>query len=284
MLIVLSPAKNLNFDAAPSATPVPTKPVFLKEARGISAVAKDLSVSDLKKLMGISDALAELNHERFQTFRGDGRANVQKPAALAFNGDVYLGLDAKTFDTDDFAFAQDHVRILSGLYGLLKPLDYIEPYRLEMGSRLKNPSGNNLYAYWGDAIAKEINKSLNSAADATLVNLASKEYFSAVDPVALRVPVVAPQFKEEKDGKLRQLQFFAKRARGLMARWAVQNRITRAEDLKDFDVDGYRFDRQGSDETDWLFTRPQPAPVSLKKASAKKPSTQKEKPTKRVSA
>lgn len=257
MLILLSPAKNMNFEQAPSGL-APTTPQFLKEARALAESARALSPSRLGKLMDISPKLAELNHQRFQAFRGDGKSNTQKPAALAFNGDVYLGLDAKTMSAADFAYAQDHVRILSGLYGLLRPLDAIEPYRLEMCSDLKNPRGNNLYEFWGDSLAKAINKIVAAQDDKTIVNLASAEYFSAAAAQALEFPVVTASFKEEKDGKLRSLQFFAKRARGLMARWAIDNRITRAADLKRFSVDGYKFRAKESGERDWLFTRPQP--------------------------
>lgn len=257
MLILISPAKNMNFDPVANA-PVATKPTFLKEAREIAAIARELSPQKLKKLMDISDKLAALNHERFLTFRGDGKSNNQKQAALAFNGEVYLGLDAKTMSAGDFAFAQDHLRILSGLYGLLRPLDAIEPYRLEMGSALKTPRGKTLYSFWGDTLAKEVNKLAAVHSDKTIVNLASNEYFSALDPKTLKGPVVTPSFKEEKDGKLRSLQFFAKRARGLMARWAISNRIERADELKNFSVDGYRFKKDQSGEFDWLYTRPQP--------------------------
>lgn len=257
MLILLSPAKNMNFDEPPAGL-VPSKPDFLKEARELAAAARELSAARLGKLMDISPKLAELNHQRFQAFRGDGKSNTQKPAALAFNGDVYLGLDARTMTAEDFAYAQNHVRILSGLYGLLRPLDAIEPYRLEMGSNLKNPRGTTLYDYWGDSLAKAINKIVAGQVDKTIVNLASNEYFSAAGAKALNFPVVTVAFKEEKDGKLRSLQFFAKRARGLMARWAIDKRVSRAEDLKKFAVDGYKFRAKESGELDWLFTRPQP--------------------------
>jgi cytoplasmic iron level regulating protein YaaA (DUF328/UPF0246 family) len=263
MLILLSPAKNLNFDPAPAA-PAATKPVFLKEAREMAGVARDLSPARLKKLMGISDKLATLNHQRFAAFRGDGKSNSGKQAALAFNGDVYLGLDARTMTAADFKFAQDHLRILSGLYGLLRPLDAIEPYRLEMGSSLKNPRGNNLYAFWGDRIAKEINKTLKGHKDLVVINLASNEYFSAVDRDALDATVITPSFKDEKDGKLRTLFMFAKRARGSMARWAIDNRIDSAGALKKCDADGYKFRAKESTETEWLFARPQP-PLKGKK-------------------
>lgn len=257
MLILLSPAKNMNFDAFPGA-PAATKPAFLKEAREIAGVAKELSPARLKKMMSISDKLAALNHERFAAFRGDGKSNTQKPAALAFNGDVYLGLDAKTMSAEDFAFAQDHLRILSGLYGLLRPLDAIEPYRLEMGSTLKNPRGKDLYEFWGDRIAKEINATLKGRKHPVVVNLASNEYFAAVDQKALEADVVTPTFKDEKDGKLRALQFFAKRARGSMARWIIDRRIDDPAAIKKSAADGYKFRAKESTATAWLFTRPQP--------------------------
>jgi uncharacterized protein len=257
MLILLSPAKNMNFDEALAGLAA-TKPEFLKEARELAAAARELSPARLGKLMDISPKLAELNHQRFQAFRGDGKSNTQKPAALAFNGDVYLGLDAKTMKSADFEYAQEHVRILSGLYGLLRPLDAIEPYRLEMCSDLKNSRGKNLYEFWGDSLAQAINKIVAPHDDQTIVNLASNEYFSAAAASALKFPVITLSFKEEKDGKLRSLQFFAKRARGLAARWAIDNRIERAEDLKRFAVDGYRFRAKDSGDRDWLFTRPQP--------------------------
>jgi hypothetical protein len=257
MLILISPAKNLNFDPAVGA-PAPTRPLFLKEARELAEASRALSTKKLGKLMGISEKLAELNRERFAAFRGDGKSNVQKQAALAFNGDVYLGLDAKSLSAADFEFAQERLAILSGLYGLLRPLDAIEPYRLEMGLALANPRGRNLYEYWGDRLAKEVNRRAAAHRDPTIVNLASREYFAAVDPKNLKGPVVTPNFREERDGELRSLQFFAKRARGLMARWAIQHRIDRAEDLKNFAVEGYRFVRAESNERDWLFTRPQP--------------------------
>ncbi|MEL7487562.1 MAG: peroxide stress protein YaaA [Pseudomonadota bacterium] len=265
MLILLSPAKNLDFDPAPDA-PAATKPALAKETALLAEETRKLTRAKIKSLMNISDALADLNFERFQAFKTSGRISGAKQAALAFNGDVYLGLDAKTLSAEDLAYAQDRLRILSGLYGLLRPLDAIQPYRLEMGSRLKNERGATLYDFWGDRIAREINKAAKSHDDPSIVNLASKEYFGAVDQATLKFPIVTPTFKEEKDGRLRQLQFFAKRARGLMARWAIENRIETVSDLKDFNVEGYAFSRDGSDETNWLFTRPQPAPKGKKAA------------------
>ncbi|MEO0398397.1 MAG: peroxide stress protein YaaA [Pseudomonadota bacterium] len=271
MIILLSPAKNLNFDPADDA-PSATKPLLSSETAKLAETAKALSRRQIKTLMGISENLADLNYDRFQAFKTSGRIAGAKQAALAFNGDVYLGLAAGTLSADDLAFAQDHLRILSGLYGLLRPLDAIQPYRLEMGSRLKNDRGANLYEFWGDRIAKEISKAGRDHDDATVINLASKEYFGAVAPSALSAPVITPIFKEEKDGRLRQLQFYAKRARGLMARWAIEKRIEKPADLKKFNVEGYSFDTEGSSADEWLFTRPQPAPKSppTQKASTKK--------------
>ncbi|GJL93242.1 peroxide stress protein YaaA [Hyphococcus sp.] len=257
MLILLSPAKNMNFDPAPEA-PKATKPLFLKDADELSLTTARLTKPKIKSLMKISDKLAALNHARFQAFRPDGKSNSLKQAALAFNGDVYLGFEAASLDAEDLAFAQGQVRILSGLYGLLRPLDAIQPYRLEMSSRLKNPRGKNLYAFWGGKIASELDKALSGHADPAVVNLASNEYFGAVDRNTLKAPVVTPVFREERDGELRQLQFYAKRARGMMARWAAQNRIERAEDLKAFTGGGYAFQQGKSSDDLWVFARPQP--------------------------
>lgn len=261
MLILLSPAKNLNFDPAPDA-PKATRPVFAKDAGELSETTRKLTRAKIKTLMGISDKLADLNYERFQAFSANGKPASVKQAALAFNGDVYQGLDANTLDADDLAYAQDRLRILSGLYGLLRPLDAIQPYRLEMGSRLKNPRGNNLYDFWGDKIARAIDKAAKPHDDPTVVNLASNEYFSAVDQNTLKAPVITPVFKEEKDGRMKSLMYYAKRARGLMARWAIENRVETAQELKNFNAGGYRFRKELSDEGTWLFSRPQPAPKS----------------------
>ena len=257
MLMLLSPAKNLNFEPAFEA-PKATKPALARDTSELADVTRKLTRSKIKKLMGISEKLSDLNYERFQGFKTAGKIEGAKPAALAFNGDVYLGLEAKSLSSGDLEFAQDHLRILSGLYGLLRPLDAIQPYRLEMSSRLRNPRGADLYDFWGDKIAKEINKAAKTHDDPTIVNLASNEYFKAVDPATLKAPVVTPVFKEEKDGRMRQLQFFAKRARGLMARWAVQNRIKSAKDLKKFSGAGYKFHEGESVDDIWLFSRPQP--------------------------
>ena len=249
------PAKTLDFSPVAHELPL-TRPAFLKETAELAGIARTLGPADLKRLMGISDKLAELNVQRFHAFKRAGRAQGI-PAALAFAGDVYAGLKARELDGAALDWAQDRVRILSGLYGLLRPLDVIQPYRLEMGIRLANPRGADLYAFWRAEVTRALRKAAKSHADPTLVNLASQEYFAAVDLKALKLPVVACAFKEEApDGGLRMIALFAKRARGAMARFAIDHRLERAEELKAFDRDGYRFAPEASDETVWTFTRP----------------------------
>ena len=255
MLIVLSPAKTLDFSPAPDGLST-TRPVFAKDTAELAKMARTLKRADLKRLMGISDKLADLNVERFRAFR-TARKAAGAPAALAFAGDVYTGLKARELDGPALDWAQERLRILSGLYGLLRPLDTIQPYRLEMGIRLANPEGPDLYAFWRDKVTKALRKALKSHADPTLVNLASQEYFGAVDAAALKRPIVSCAFKEQAaDGGVRMIALFAKRARGAMARYAIDHRIEHAEALKGFDRDGYSFAPQLSDETQWTFTRP----------------------------
>jgi len=257
MLMLLSPAKMLNFDDAPHA-PKATKPVLSKDIAEIAAIAKKLNRANIKRLMGISDTLVDLNFERFQAFKTSGKINGAKPAALTFAGDVYRGLDANTLKPEDLEFAQDHLRILSGLYGLLRPLDAIQPYRLEMGSRLKNPRGANLHAFWGSVIARELDKAVKTHDDPTIVCLASNEYAKGVDRKALKAPFIMVNFKEIKDGKTRPVMLYVKQARGMMARWSIQNRITTADDMKAFSTGGYKFSKPLSSDAEWVFTRPQP--------------------------
>jgi hypothetical protein len=253
MLIVLSPAKRLDFD--PPAVELPrTTPRFAADVASLSETTRKLSRADLRRLMSISEKLADLNRERFQAFDPDVAAGTT-PAVLAFAGDVYEGLRARDLDAAALGWAQDRLRILSGLYGLLRPLDVIQPYRLEMGTRLKTKRGASLYDFWGDRISAQLNADAEGHADPTLVNLASQEYFGAVDARALKLPVVTPQFREAKDGESRIISFFAKKARGAMARFIIDQRIERAADLKAFDRDGYRFDAAASTETDWIFIR-----------------------------
>ncbi len=260
MIILLSPAKNLDFE--PTARNLEkTAPRLDKDYSVLVKRTKQLSRSDLKSLMKISDQLADLNYVRFQALADGLPEDESKYAAFAFNGDVYRGLNAETLSDDDMLWAQSHLRILSGLYGILRPLDGIHPYRLEMGSRLSTKRGSNLYDFWDDKIAKQINHDL-SEDDQFILNLASNEYFGAVKVKALNVPVLNVTFKEEKDGKSRIISFYAKYARGLMARWAIQNRVSDKEQLKTFNEDGYVFDADASNEKSFVFSRPQPSPKS----------------------
>ena len=252
MLIVLSPAKRLDFTEADSHLPASERR-FLEDTASLARTARARSVSELRQLMGISDDLARLNRERFQAFDPDSTDGVQ--AAFTFAGDVYEGLRARELDAAGLAFAQDHVRILSGLYGLLRPLDRIQPYRLEMGTRLKTRRGSSLYDFWGDRLSACLNADTEGQDRRTVVNLASQEYFGAIDARALKLPVVTPQFRESKDGESRIISFFAKKARGGMTRFAIDERIEKAEDLKAFDRDGYRFDKAASSETEWILIR-----------------------------
>ena len=257
MLTLLSPAKKLNFDPAKTSLS-PTKPVLQSDVIEIARVAKKQSADDLKRLMHISDNLAELNAERFKTFNLDGQSNSAKQAGLAFDGDVYWGLDASSMSDDTLSYAQDHLRILSGLYGVLRPLDAIQPYRLEMGTKIENPRGKSLYDFWGTKIADQLNGDMVGHKDRTIVNLASNEYFKAVAKKSIDSPVVSAKFLNVKDGQARALMYYAKYGRGLMARWIMDNRVERADDLKDFNLDGYRFDKSASSEVELVFTRPQP--------------------------
>ena len=252
MLLVVSPAKNLNFEPAQAA--LLTEPMFPKEAASLARLARKLKAVDLIQLMGVSQRLAELNVQRFKAFKPGSSGGLQ--ASFAFNGDVYRGLDARSLDPEALSFAQDHLRILSGLYGVLRPLDGIQPYRLEMGVELANAKGRNLYEFWGAKIARALNAAAAGQADPTIVNLASIEYFAAVRVKALKTPVLTCRFLEESEGQTRMISFFAKRARGLMVRYAIDGRLERAEDLKGFDREGYGFRPELSTKADWVFTRP----------------------------
>ncbi|MEL7177286.1 MAG: peroxide stress protein YaaA [Pseudomonadota bacterium] len=257
MLVVISPAKKL--DMEPVAGIEPTKPVFQKRAVELAGVARGLSVGELQKLMSISENLAKLNADRFADFKPRPKADTTKAAALAFAGDTYQGLEASTLDKDDLDYAQDHLRILSGLYGALRPLDEIQPYRLEMGSRLKNEHGNTLYDYWGSDISNLLNKQAKSLGTDTLVNCASQEYFGAVDLDALKLRVITPVFMEKKDGKAKIVSFYAKKARGAMARFMIERRITTPDGLKDFDSGGYAFNAEMTEGDRWVFLRDYPS-------------------------
>ena len=255
MLIALSPAKSLDFSPIPDGVDA-TRPVFPKDTADLAKIARTLNAADLRRLMGISDKLADLNVARFHAFTAAGKAQGV-PAALAFAGDVYTGLKARELDSAALDWAQARLRILSGLYGLLRPLDTIQPYRLEMGIKLANARGPDLYTFWREKVTRTLAKELKAQADPTLVNLASQEYFGVVDRKALKRPVVTCTFREAAaGGETRMIALFAKRARGAMARFAIDHRLDRAEDLKAFDRDGYRFNPEASGETEWTFIRP----------------------------
>jgi len=253
MLITVSPAKKM--DMTPVEGITTTEMRFPERAAELAEVARDLSVSDLMKLMKISEALGKLNAERFANYG----AQETKAAALAFAGDTYQGLEASSLEAEELAWAQDHFCILSGLYGLLRPLDAIEPYRLEMGSRLKNPRGKNLYEYWGSDIAEALNAQAEVIDTDTLINCASQEYFGAVDLKALKPQVITPVFMEEKAGVPKIVSFYAKRARGSMARFIIQNRLVDPQAIKDFDLGGYQFQPDLTEGNNWVFLRDEAA-------------------------
>jgi len=259
MLILLSPAKQLDFEPAAITLPA-TRPALIERTRELSRTTGTLTAKKIKTLMKLSDDLAKLNAERFKALDPDlpPDADGAKPAALAFAGEVYRGLDAGSLSEADLAWAQDRLRILSGLYGALAPLDAIQPYRLEMGTKLKTRKGETLYDFWGDDIAGELDRLASRHASPVIVNLASNEYARAARLKTLNARVISCEFKEEKDGALRSLMVYAKKARGMMARWIIENRIENPERLKEFNVEGYRFDPAGSSETALLFSRPQP--------------------------
>ena len=252
MLVVLSPAKKLDMSEVDTTA---TDPQFADDAKALAKTARGLTQKDLQKLMGISENLAKLNADRFKAF---GTMET-KPAALAFAGDTYTGLEATSLDPEEMDYAQDHLRILSGLYGLLRPRDAIEPYRLEMGSRLKTRRGKSLYDYWGDRIAKALNEQAETLGTDTLVNCASQEYFGAVKPDALKLRIVTPVFMEEKPDGPKIVSFFAKQARGAMARFILQRRLTDPDSLTDFDTGGYRHRPDLSEPDKPAFVRPQDA-------------------------
>lgn len=253
MLVVISPAKRL--DWAERDVEV-TQPDFQDDAIRLSKTARNLTLGDLKKLMDLSDDLARLNRDRYRTFSDTPDSEATRPAALAFAGDTYQGLEATSLDAEEMAWAQDHLRILSGLYGVLRPLDAIQAYRLEMGSRLKTRRGKNLYEYWRDQLSKALNAQANEVGSDVLVNCASQEYFGAVDMKALNLKVITPVFMEDKGGTPKIVSFFAKKARGAMARYVIQHRLTDPAGLRDFDTGGYEYQPELSSEDKPVFLRP----------------------------
>lgn len=253
MLMVISPAKTLDYES-PLATNTYTQPEFLEDACQLVDQLKELEPHQISNLMSISDKLGQLNAERFRNWHTPFTPDNARQAVLAFKGDVYTGLAAESFSEQDFEFAQQHLRMLSGLYGVLKPLDLMQPYRLEMGTRFENNRGKDLYAFWGSKITDEINRLLADD-DGVLVNLASNEYFKSVKKKDLEGRLVTPQFKDRKNGQYKMISFYAKKARGLMCRFAIQNRITQANDLKGFNLEGYYFSEDQSDNNNWVFLR-----------------------------
>ncbi|MCK4674581.1 MAG: peroxide stress protein YaaA [Gammaproteobacteria bacterium] len=257
MLITLSPSKGQDFETA-SLSKKYSKPVDLKDSALLIKELKKINSKQLQELMAVSENIARLNVERYKSFTTPFTAKNAKQAIFAFKGDVYSGLDLEKFTEDDYAYAQDHLRILSGLYGCLRPLDLIQPYRLEMKTRLKSDRGENLYQFWGDHITKSLNKELKKQKEPVLVNLASNEYFKSVKPRLLEGDLLNINFKETKNGKTRVVAIFAKRARGLMADYLIRNKVEKAEDIKKFKLAGYKFNKALSDDMQWTFERPQP--------------------------
>ncbi|WKK81078.2 peroxide stress protein YaaA [Marivirga arenosa] len=254
MIAILSPAKSLDFEKQFEIRSTQTR--FDKETHQLIEVLKDKSEEEVGELMSISDKLAQLNVERYDNFKKKTPKHA-KQAILAFQGDVYQGLEAEEFTQEEHDYAQQHIRILSGLYGLLRPLDLIQPYRLEMGTKLETDKGNNLYEFWDDKITDLLKEDIKSQGDNILINLASNEYFKSVNKKELKkdFKIVDVEFKDFKNGKYKIISFFAKKARGLMARFIVKNKIESIEDLKGFDLDGYSYDPNDSSETKLAFKR-----------------------------
>ncbi|SFX26300.1 hypothetical protein SAMN03097694_1373 [Janthinobacterium lividum] len=252
MLIVLSPAKSLDLETPPT-TSLNSTPDFLDHSAQLIARMRQFSPAEVGSLMGISDALSALNVARYASWTP--QLDDARQAIMAFNGDVYAGFEARSLQPAQLDYAQSRVRILSGLYGLLRPLDLIHPHRLEMGTRLSTARGKDLYAFWGDTITNGLNRTVREQGAQVLVNLASEEYFKSVKPRQLDVPVIAPVFEDWKNGKYKIISFYAKRARGMLARYAAVNQIRDPEQLKQFDVDGYAYVPEASNDTSWVFRR-----------------------------
>ena len=254
MLLLLSPAKSLDYDSPAEGVPH-TLPQFVSQSAELIEVLKHKTPTQISELMDLSDNLAALNVARYEAWRPKFTAKNSKQAVLAFNGDVYDGLEAKSLKPKDLEWAQDHVCILSGLYGVLRPLDWMQPYRLEMGTALTNLRGKNLYQFWGASIAQHLNAQLAKEKTPVVVNLASQEYFKAVDQKVLKARVIECVFEEYKGGKYKVISFFAKRARGLLARYAIQKHIQNPEKLKDFNLEGYAYSASESEANRWVFRR-----------------------------
>lgn len=258
MLALISPAKNLDFES-PLPSKLHSKPTMLKHAQVLVDQLKGLAPQDICSLMKLSDKLGQLNYDRYQAWKKPFTVKNARPAVFAFNGDVYAGLDAYSLSDEALNFAQDRLRILSGLYGVLRPLDLMQAYRLEMGTKLANERGRDLYAFWGGLITGQLNAQLKALSEDTVVNLASNEYFKAVNQSELAAEVITPVFKDLKNGQYKVLSFFAKKARGRMCAYIINKQITQASKLKRFNWDGYRFNAELSKAREWVFTRDEPA-------------------------
>ena len=256
MIILLSPAKSLDYDT-PASTAKHTLPQFVNESAALIDVLRPYTPAQIASLMDLSDALSSLNVARYAAWSSTFSADNSKQAVLAFNGDVYEGLDANTLSVADLDWAQDHLGILSGLYGVLRPLDWMQPYRLEMGTKFKNEAGKDLYAFWGETLLNTINAELDTLARPVAVNLASEEYFKAAIGRKFNGELIQPVFEDWKGGKYKIISFYAKRARGLMTRFAIERRLTAPEGLQAFDSEGYAFAPEASDATTWIFRRRQ---------------------------
>lgn len=254
MITILSPAKTLDFDT-PSIIEKKSSPIFMKESNELIKILKNLSIPEIEDLMSVNHDIASLNHYRFQNWQEKASPENGKQNILAFSGEVYRGLDANSLSEEDLLFAQDNLVVLSGLYGILRPLDIIQPYRLEMGTKLKNKSGSNLYNFWKEKLNKKMNELIDNSGTQTLINLASNEYFKALNPKNIEHEIITPVFKELKGNNYKVVTVYAKKARGLMARFIVKQRIRKPEDIKGFDLEGYHFNHDLSTEKEWLFTR-----------------------------
>ena len=254
MLVVVSPAKTLDYES-PLATERFSQPEFVEHSAELIEECRKLTPADISALMKVSDKIAGLNVARFEQWNETFTQDNARQAILAFKGDVYTGLDAETLSDDDFDYAQNHLRMLSGLYGLLKPLDLMQPYRLEMGTRLANARGTNLYQFWGNIITDKLNEALNAQGDNVLINLASNEYFKAVKPKSLDGQIITPVFKDCKNGQYKVISFYAKKARGMMARYIIENKIDSVEALTQFDTAGYYFVEEESNAKELVFKR-----------------------------
>ena len=254
MLILVSPSKTLDFNTRLK-TKTHTQPVFLKESRQLVSQLKQLTPAELSSLMNISDKLGTQNFLRFNEWKTPFNLDNARQALFAFKGDVYAGIEAESFTSQDLKFAQQHLRILSGLYGVLKPLDLVQAYRLEMGTRLKNSKGDNLYEFWGSKITDQINLDLQKSKSRHLINLSSNEYFQSLQVNSIDAKIITPVFKEYNKGKYKVLSFFVKRARGRMAAYIIRNRLKKPEAIKDFNLDGYKYSSTDSTATNWVFKR-----------------------------